>query len=135
MPRWTSITSSAVAFIEDALPPGCRYGLVAGMDSLPVWTLGRGVYQRRGCLLLSAERSPDPGGAVMTPAERARPRTATELLFGPGEDAAGALVERMARAGADGNLGTGLEHLPAAARAAAGREVAGQAAGLLDVNL
>ena len=67
----------------------------------------------------------------MTPAERARPRTATELLFGPGEDAAGALAERMARAGADGNLGTGLEHLPAAA----GREVAGQAAGLLDVNL
>ena len=67
----------------------------------------------------------------MTPAERARPRTATELLFGPGEDAAGALAERRARAGADGNLGTGLEHLPAAA----GREVAGQAAGLLDVNL
>src|SRR6202044_3778886 len=61
----------------------------------------------------------------MTPAERARPRTATELLFGPGEDAAGALAERMARAGADGNLGTDLEHLPAA----------GQAAGLLDVNL
>jgi hypothetical protein len=71
----------------------------------------------------------------MTPAERARPRTATELLFGPGEDAAGALAERMARAGADGNLGTDLEHLPAAARAAAVREVAGQAAGLLDVNL
>ena len=71
----------------------------------------------------------------MTPAERARPRTATELLFGPGEDAAGALAERMARAGADGNLGTDLEHLPAAARAAAVREVAGQAAGLLEVNL
>jgi hypothetical protein len=71
----------------------------------------------------------------MTPAERARPRTATELLFGPGEDAAGALAERIARAGADGNLGTDLEHLPAAARAAAVREVAGQAAGLLDVNL
>jgi hypothetical protein len=71
----------------------------------------------------------------MTPAERARPRTATELLFGPGEDAAGALAERMARAGADGNLGTDLEHLPEAARAAAVREVAGQAAGLLEVNL
>jgi hypothetical protein len=71
----------------------------------------------------------------MTAAERARPRTATELLFGPGEDAAGALAERIARAGADGNLGADLEHLPGAARAAAVREVAGQAAGLLDVNL
>ena len=71
----------------------------------------------------------------MTPAERARPRTATELLFGPGEDAAGALAERIARAGADGKLGTDLEHLPEAARAAAVREVAGQAAGLLEVNL
>ena len=72
----------------------------------------------------------------MTPAVQARPRSALELLYGPGDGAAGALAGQILAAGADGNLGRALAHLPAATAKAAVGEVAGQAARLLDdVNL
>jgi hypothetical protein len=71
----------------------------------------------------------------MTPAGPARPRSAMELLFGLGEDAPGALADRILSAGAGGNLGSALENLPKVTREAAVREVTAEAAGLLDVNL
>jgi hypothetical protein len=70
----------------------------------------------------------------MMPAEPPRPHTALTLLFGPG-DAAEALDHAIVSADARGNLGGALEHLPTEVRAAAVREVAAAAAGLLDVNL
>lgn len=75
------------------------------------------------------------GGADMTPAGPAHPRTAMELIFGPGEGATGALAERILSAGADQNLGRALANLPKVTRDAAVREVTAEAAGLLDVNL
>lgn len=71
----------------------------------------------------------------MTPAVQDRPRTALALLFGPGEDALGALARLILSADADGNLGGALRNLPRVIGEAAVREATTQAAGLLDVDL
>jgi hypothetical protein len=71
----------------------------------------------------------------MTSALQERPRTALDLLFGPGNDAPAALARQIVSAGADGNLGRALESLPRATREAAVREATATAAGLLDVDL
>ena len=63
------------------------------------------------------------------------PRTATELLFGPGASAAAALTAQLLSADGEGNLDRALQDLSPPTRQAAVREVAGAAAGLLDVDL
>jgi len=71
----------------------------------------------------------------MTPAVQDRPSSALDLLFGPGEEAPGALAHQMLSAGAGGSLGRALENLPKATYEAAVSEATTQAAGLLDVDL
>ena len=71
----------------------------------------------------------------MTSAVQDRPSTTLDLLFGPGEDAPGALAHQILSAGTDGNLGRALESLPTATRQAAVHEATTAAAGLLDVDL
>lgn len=71
----------------------------------------------------------------MTSAVQDRPSTTLDLLFGPGEDAPGALAHQILSAGTGGNLGRALESLPTATRQAAVREATTAAAGLLDVDL
>src|SRR5947209_14596005 len=71
----------------------------------------------------------------MTSALEDRPRTALDLLFGPGNNAPAALAQQIVSAGTDGNLGRALESLPQATREAAVREATATAAGLLDVDL
>jgi hypothetical protein len=71
----------------------------------------------------------------MTSAQQERPRTALDLLFGPGNDTPEALAHQIVSAGTDGNLGRALENLPKATREAAVREATATAAGLLDVDL
>jgi len=69
----------------------------------------------------------------MTPAAPPAPHTALAVLFGPGTDALDALASRIASD--PGTLGRALQDLPEVARAAAAREAAAAAAGLLDVDL
>jgi len=71
----------------------------------------------------------------MTSALQDRPRTALDLLFGPGNNAPAALAQQIVSAGTDGDLGRALENLPRATREAAVREATATAAGLLDVDL
>src|SRR6266567_6301206 len=71
----------------------------------------------------------------MTSAQQERPRTALDLLFGPGNDTPEALAHQIVSAGTDGNVGRALENLPRATREAAVREATATAAGLLDVDL
>ncbi|HEY3733895.1 MAG TPA: hypothetical protein VGL63_08255 [Streptosporangiaceae bacterium] len=71
----------------------------------------------------------------MTDVLPAEPRSALELLYGPGDGAASALARQILAVDADGGLGRAVAHLPGAVGHAAAGEVAGQAAGLLDVNL
>ena len=71
----------------------------------------------------------------MTSAVPDHPSTTLDLLFGPGEDAPGALAHQILSAGTGGNLGRALESLPTATRQAAVREATTAAAGLLDVDL
>ena len=71
----------------------------------------------------------------MTSAVQDRPSTTLDLLFGPGEDAPGALAHQILSAGTGGNLGHALENLPTATRQAAVREATTAAAELLDVDL
>ena len=61
----------------------------------------------------------------MTSAQQERPRTALDLLFGPGNNAPAALAQQIVSAGTDGNLGRALESLPQATREAAVREARG----------
>ena len=67
----------------------------------------------------------------MTTAVQNAPRTATDLLFGPGASAPEALADQIMSAHAD----RGLHHLPRQTREAAVLEAAGAAAGLLDGDL
>ena len=71
----------------------------------------------------------------MTPAGHDSPRTATELLFGPGAGAATALTARLLSAEAGASLDQALQDLAPATRQAAAREAAAAAAGLLDIDL
>ena len=71
----------------------------------------------------------------MTPTARDGPRTAAELLFGPGASAAAALTTRLLSTAGEVNLDRALRDLPPATRQAAARETAAAAAGLLDVDL
>jgi hypothetical protein len=64
-----------------------------------------------------------------------RPRSALDLLSGPGEDAVTSLTRLILAADADGRLDGALKNLRRAARQAAARAAAVQAAGLLDVEL
>jgi hypothetical protein len=70
----------------------------------------------------------------MTPAVQDHPRTALDLLLGPGQDAAGALAHEILSADS-GRLGRALDDLPKATCEAAVREATAQAARLLDVDL
>jgi hypothetical protein len=70
----------------------------------------------------------------MTPTVQDRPSTTLDLLFGPGQDAPGALAHEILSVGG-GSLGRTLEDLPKATCEAAVREVTTQAARLLDVDL
>jgi hypothetical protein len=71
----------------------------------------------------------------MMPAVQDRPGTTTlDLLFGPGQDAPGALADQILSAGG-GSLSRALENLPKATCEAAVREATAQAAQLLDVDL
>ena len=69
----------------------------------------------------------------MTPTVQAGPGTATNLLFGPGANAAEALAQQILSAPT--GLDRALERLPETTRQAAVREAAAAAAGLLDVDL
>jgi hypothetical protein len=69
----------------------------------------------------------------MTTTVQAGPGTATNLLFGPGANAAEALARQILAAPT--GLDRALERLPQATRQAAVREAAAAAAGLLDVDL
>ncbi|HJY04131.1 MAG TPA: hypothetical protein VJ351_25285 [Streptosporangiaceae bacterium] len=69
----------------------------------------------------------------MTTTVQAGPGTATNLLFGPGANAAEALARQILSAPT--GLDQALERLPQATRQAAVREAAAAAAGLLDVDL
>jgi hypothetical protein len=69
----------------------------------------------------------------MTTTVQAGPGTATNLLFGPGANAAEALARQILSAPT--GLDEALERLPQATRQAAVREAAAAAAGLLDVDL
>ena len=69
----------------------------------------------------------------MTPTAQAGPGTATNLLFGPGANAAEELAQQILAAPT--GLDRALERLPQATRQAALREAAAAAAGLLDVDL
>jgi hypothetical protein len=69
----------------------------------------------------------------MTTTTQAGPGTATNLLFGPGANAAEALAQQILAAPT--GLDRALERLPQATRQAAVREAAAAAAGLLDVDL
>ena len=69
----------------------------------------------------------------MTTTVQAGPGTATNLLFGPGANAAEALTRQILSAPT--GLDQALERLPEATRQAAVREAAAAAAGLLDVDL
>jgi hypothetical protein len=69
----------------------------------------------------------------MTTTAQAGPGTATNLLFGPGANAAEALARQILAAPT--GLDRALERLPQATRQAAVREAAAAAAGLLDVDL
>lgn len=69
----------------------------------------------------------------MTTTVQAGPGTATNLLFGPGANAAEALARQILTAPT--GLDRALERLPQATRQAAVREAAAAAAGLLDVDL
>jgi hypothetical protein len=71
----------------------------------------------------------------MTPAVQDSPGTALDLLFGPVEDAPGALADQILSGGAEGNLYRALGNLPKVTREAAIHEVTTQAAALLDVDL
>jgi len=71
----------------------------------------------------------------MTPTVRDDPRTAAELLFGPGATAAAALTAQLLSAEGEVNLDRALRDLSPATRQAAARETAAAAAGLLDVDL
>jgi len=63
------------------------------------------------------------------------PRTATELLFGPGASAAAALTAQLLSAEGEASLDQALQGLAPATRQAAARETAASAAGLLDIDL
>lgn len=69
----------------------------------------------------------------MTPAVQNYPRTATDLLFGPGASASEALAKQILPA--DANLDRALKHLPQPTREAAVHEAATEAAALLDADL
>lgn len=69
----------------------------------------------------------------MMPTVQGRPSTTLDLLFGPGQDAPGAMAQQILSAGTD--LRRALEDLPKATREAAIREATTSAAGLLDVDL
>jgi hypothetical protein len=69
----------------------------------------------------------------MTSAVQNYPRTATDLLFGPGANASQALAKQILPA--DANLDRALKHLPQPAREAAAHEAATEAAALLDADL
>ncbi len=69
----------------------------------------------------------------MTPAVQSYPRTATDLLFGPGASASEALAKQILPA--DANLDRTLKHLPQPTREAAVHEAATEAAALLDADL
>ena len=69
----------------------------------------------------------------MTTTVQAGPGTATNLLFGPGANAAEALTRQILSAPT--GLDQALERLPETTRQAAVREAAAAAAGLLDVDL
>jgi hypothetical protein len=73
-----------------------------------------------------------PAAPPAPPAPSA-PHTALAVLFGPDADALGALARRIASD--PGTLGRALEDLPEVPRAAAAREAAAAAAGLLDIDL
>lgn len=70
----------------------------------------------------------------MTPTIQDRPHTVLDLLFGPDEDAASALADRILSADADGNLARGLADLSKVTREAAVGEAAAAAAGLLQAD-
>ena len=65
----------------------------------------------------------------MTPTGHDGPRTATELLFGPGASAAAALTAQLLSADGEGNLDRALQDLSPPTRQAAVRETAATAAG------
>jgi hypothetical protein len=69
----------------------------------------------------------------MTPAAPNYPKTAADLLFGPGANASEALAKQILPA--DANLERTLKHLPQPTREAAVHEAATEAAGLLDADL
>ena len=71
----------------------------------------------------------------MTPTIQDGPRTAAELLFGPGVSAAAGLTAQLLSAEGEVHLDQALRDLPQATRQAAVRETAAAAAGLLDVDL
>ena len=70
----------------------------------------------------------------MTTATPTSSTTALALLFGPGDDAPGALAQAILPSDGGGDLGRALENFPQETRAAAAREVTAAAAGLLTVD-
>ena len=69
----------------------------------------------------------------MTPAVQNYPRTATDLLFGPGASASETLAKQILPA--DTNLDRALKYLPQPTREVAVHEAATEAAALLDADL